>query len=471
MLIQSVRGTDGSGGAFDPFRQEREDGLDTLEWIERQPWCSGDLATFGASYLGFTQWALAGEAGPRLKAMAVQAAFSDFRDAVFPGGAFALQTFFGWVTLMQHPSALASLGYVLTGGRRLKRALDTLPLAALDRAAFGHETSYYQQWLQHEAPGDPWWASAQHGDTVAEVDAPVHLLSGQYDFFLPQVVRDYAALRAAGKRPYLTIGPWSHGSTDLQAAAVTEGLAWFDAHVKGDASRLRTQPVHLWIGGAREWRDYPDFPPPGSRPQPWYLHVGGLLALTPPEPSSPETYRYDPADPTPSVGGPLGPDPTVKAGPVDNRRLESRPDVLLYTSAPLERAVEVIGPVAAELHVDSSLEHADFFARVCDVAPAGAPLNVCDGIVRVGPGRPERRADGTLRARIELWPTAHRFERGHCIRLQVSSGAHPRFARNLGTGEPLATGTRLVAAAQRVHHDPDHPSALVLMVLDSQTAE
>jgi uncharacterized protein len=136
--------------------------------------------------------------------------------------------------------------------------------------------------------------------------------------------------------------------------------------------------------------------------------------------------------------------------------------VLLYSSDPLERDMEVIGPIRIELYVRSTLEHTDFFARLCDVDPSGRSTNICDGLLRLWPGHPMPEADDCLKLNLDLWPTALRFLRGHRIRVQVSSGAHPRFARNPGSGEPLATATKLVAAEQLVYHDPDHPSAILL---------
>ena len=195
LLLQGVRGTDGSGGTFGPFRQERDDGLDALRWIEEQPWYSESLVTFGASYLGFTQWAIAAGAGDRLKAMSVQVAFSDFYDAVYPGGAFALQTFMGWISLMSKPSVLGYLSRLIRGDRKYERALDQLPLRDVDRTVTGKEVLYYRRWLEHDASGDSWWSSARHSDAVAQVSAPVHLLGGWYDFFLPHTMRDYASLR------------------------------------------------------------------------------------------------------------------------------------------------------------------------------------------------------------------------------------------------------------------------------------
>jgi putative CocE/NonD family hydrolase len=188
---------------------------------------------------------------------------------------------------------------------------------------------------------------------------------------------------------------------------------------------------------------------------------GSLAQDTPPE-SEPDCYRYDPADPTPNVGGAgMG----KVTGPKDNRTLEARADVLTYTSSRLDRDIEAIGPVSAELFIRSSLEHTDFFARLCDVDPSGKSMNVCDGLLRLVPGRPAPEPDGCLKVAIDLWPTAYRFRRGHQLRLQVSSGAFPRWARNLGSGEPLATATTLCTADQSVYHDPAHPSAVVLPIL------
>ncbi len=191
-------------------------------------------------------------------------------------------------------------------------------------------------------------------------------------------------------------------------------------------------------GGGR--RFLPGWPPPGMERR-WYLQASGGLAEVPPAASEPDRFRYDPADPTPAVGGTSL---SSNSGPRDNRALEVRADVLTYTTAPLKQDLELIGAVWAQLHLTSNTEHFDVFVRLCDVQPSGRSTNVCDGILRCGP-----RA--TQPIRVDLWQTAHRFARGHRLRLQVSGGAHPRFARNLGTGEPLATGTRLAASDRTVY--------------------
>ncbi|WP_272426149.1 CocE/NonD family hydrolase [Polyangium jinanense] len=464
VLIQSCRGTFGSGGVLDPFRTEKDDGIATLAWLKEQPWFSGEIATFGPSYLGFVQWAIARDAGSMLKAMSPQITLSNFRDFKYPGETFSLDAMLRWTQLVhiQEKPLHEQMLTRFASRRSFERAFVHLPLSEADRMVLGHRVGFFQDWLEHNAPGDPWWTPVNHTDTVAEVTAPALFIGGFYDIFLPWQLQDYAALVAAGQKPYLTIGPWSHTSRPLFKESIRESLAWFRAHMLGDRSRLREAPVRIYVMGADEWREYPTWPPPGVRTERYHLQPNRGLAPKPPAASSPDHYRYDPADPTPSVGGALLND---ESGPQDNRALEARRDVLTYTTPPLDRNVEVIGPVSAELFVQSSLPHTDFFVRLCDVDPSGRSVNLCDGIQRLVPGRPAPRPDGTLAITIELWPTAHRFRRGHRIRVQVSSGAHPRFARNPGSGEPLATATRLIPADQTVHHDPERPSAIVLSVL------
>ncbi len=460
-VIQSCRGTFGSGGMLDPFGpDEHDDGLATVAWLRNQPWYPGSFGTCGPSYLGMTQWAIAADAGSDLKAMAVQVSTADFRAPFYPGGSFSLQTAFDWMCQVdgqERPLGSVRNQVAQRGRRPLFRHL---PLRDLDRLATGHPVPHWQDWLVHDAPGDDFWKDRRFAATLGEVTAPVSMVTGWYDFFLPLQLRDYAALRQAGRDPYLLIGPWRHADQQSVQAWIGESLAWLRAHLTGDAGALRRDPVRIFVTGAGEWRTLPAWPPQ-TRPHRWHLHASGALAQEAPPATEPDRYIYDPADPTPNLAGPVELSGRAR---VDNRPLESRPDVLTYTSAPLAGDLLVMGEVTTDLFVASSLEHADFFARLCDVDPAGVSVNVCDALLRVTPGHPERQPDGTIRARFTLWPTAHLFRRGHRLRLQVSSGAHPRYARNTGTGEPLATATTLVRADQRVFHDPGHPSAIVLPV-------
>ncbi|HLI08812.1 MAG TPA: CocE/NonD family hydrolase [Ktedonobacteraceae bacterium] len=469
VLVQSCRGTAGSGGQFAYARNERDDGLATIEWVKQQGWFSGELATIGGSYLGFVQWAIAAEAGPELKAMVPQITTADFNHFRYQGGSFNLEAHLGWSTMMTTHAArgltLRSQLAQLWQAGRLERAFRHLPPGEADQVVIHQPSQHYQNALLH-GPEDDYWKPVDFSHRIAEVNTPVYLMGGWYDIFLDWQLKDYQALRAAGKQPYLLVGPWTHLSFSGGAMTVQEALAWLDTHVKGRPGRLHEAPVRLYIMGEDKWRDFADWPPP-ARSERWYLQPGGALAPTVPPDSEPDHYRYDPADPTPALGGnSLG--SRKRMGPKDNRSLEARPDVLVYTSAVLEQDMEVIGPVTAELYVRSSLEHTDFFARLCVVEESGKSINLCDGILRLTPGSITPEPDGSLRISIEVWPTAYHFRKGQRIRVQVSSGAHPRFARNLGGGEPLATGTKLCVAEQTVYHDPLHPSAIVLPVLEPQ---
>jgi putative CocE/NonD family hydrolase len=254
-----------------------------------------------------------------------------------------------------------------------------------------------------------------------------------------------------GRDARLTIGPWSHASPGGMAASIRDGLEWFDGHLREMPSRLRRHPVRLFVMGARRWIDLPAWPPEADN-QTWHLQPGGRLSRVPPVDSGPDQYRYDPADPTPGVGGPSL--DWGNAGPKPQRRREDRPDVLTYTSEAISHDLTIAGPLTARLYLRSSLDHTDFYVRLCDVSPKGKSINLSDGIVRLRPGDTTKSADGSFPLRIAMWPTANRFGKGHRIRLQVSSGAHPLFVRNLGGGESLVNGTRLRAADQEVFHDP-----------------
>ncbi|SBT44373.1 CocE/NonD family hydrolase [Micromonospora auratinigra] len=464
VVIQSCRGTYGSGGEFAPLVHERDDGLDTLDWLRRQPWWTGVFGMFGASYQGFVQWAVAAEAADELRAMVAVVTASATRDSTYAGESFALDTVLTWAELLQAQTVpwLARQWELKRGQPRLVRALAHLPLAEADRIATGVTVPFFQEWLRHHTPDAEYWRLRCFGDRIDEVRAPVAMVSGWQDIFLPAQLDDYARLRAAGARPRLTVGPWTHGSPGLFVAALREGIDWLDEHLAGRPGSGRA-PVRVHVGGTGGgWRDLPDWPPPAV-PARWHLHAGGVLDPAVPTATAPDRIRYDPADPTPSLGGPLL--VAQRAGAVDNRPVEARPDVLTYTSAPLATPVEVVGPVQAEIHVRSELSHLDVFVRLCDVDRRGRSWNVCDGLVRVTPGRFPTDGSGVVRVPVALWPVAHRFAPGHRLRVQVTGGAHPRWARNPGTGEPLGTAVTLRAGWREILHDPAHLSSVVLPAL------
>ena len=344
VVIQSTRGTADSGGELDPFGTEHADGLATLAWLRRQPWFSGQLATNGASYLGFVQWAMASEAGPELRAMALQVTASEFRNQTYAGESFTLDTALTWTQLMYHLKHTRNLRKG-PDSSQLQPLYSYLPLRDLDMLATNHEAPFYQEWLTHTEPGDPYWRERSFDDTVHDVAVPINMVGGWYDIFLPWMLRDYLALRAAGHQPFLTIGPWGHSSLRLFAASLRESLTWFQAHLLGKRSLLRTAPVRIFVTGSNQWLDLADWPPPHQAVRHLYLQPSARLSLDFPAPSEPDHYRYDPADPTPAVAGPHL---SGQSGPTDNRQLEARSDVLTYTSAHLEHDVTIIGSVQAE---------------------------------------------------------------------------------------------------------------------------
>ncbi|WP_371663040.1 CocE/NonD family hydrolase [Streptomyces sp. NBC_00280] len=451
VLIQSARGCFGSGGTFDPFVREREDGLATLDWLVEQPWCGDAIVLVGSSYMGYVQWAVADRLPPQVKAMIPHVTESALTLEFLRGDAMSLQTPFGWgamVAKQERPFAMLRHTFDL---KRVRRALDTLPLADADLAALGHRSDYIQAILAHDAD-DPHWTGLDHRDRVADVTVSVSSIGGWYDIFLPGQIRDFTILQAAGREARLTIGPWTHTSVDN--TVIREAVEFGLAHARGEQPPERA-PVRLYVTGEEAWRDFESWPPKGYEEQRFHLHTGGALAVDPAAASDTDTYRYDPADPTPSVGGVAM---VPGAGRVDNTALEARTDVLTYTTPVLDEDVEVVGEVSAEIWFRSSLPYADVFVRLCDVDATGRSTNVCDGLTGLS------GADELGRATVRLWPTAHRFRRGQRIRVQISSGAFPRYARNTGTGEPLATATTLRMADQSVHHGPEHPSAVILPV-------
>jgi uncharacterized protein len=454
VLIQSTRGTFGSGGDFDPMRQEREDGLATLEWVVKQAWFDGSIVLIGGSYLGYVQWAVADRLPPEVKAMIPQVTDSALTLEFLRPDGLSLETPFSWGVMVAGQERRGAMLRGLAQVRRNRQALEVLPLGKADVAATGQRVGYVQDILACDA-GDPRWAGIDHTQRVAEVSVPVSSIGGWYDIFLPGQLRDFKILQEAGRTARLTVGPWTHLSLD--GTALREGIEFGLACACGEPPPPRA-PVRLYVMGEEAWRDFDAWPPPGYSPQRFHLQSGGSLDRMPSGPGGPplSRYRYDPADPTPAVGGVRM--TRTSSGRVDNAKLEARSDVLTYTTAPLDADTEVIGEVSAEIWFRSSLPHADVFVRLCDVDPGGRSRNVCDGLTSLS------GADTLTQAVVRLWPTAHRFKRGHRIRVQVSSGAFPRFARNPGTGEPSATATRLQPADQEVYHDPAHPSAIILPV-------
>ena len=463
VLVQSCRGTTGSGGKLTPNVQEHADGLDTIEWMKKQDWYPGRFGLIGMSYLGYTQWALADKAGADLVSMTPLITTSTFSNNFYMGNSFSLEGHLFWCNMLRNAEKGVSM-LARISKSKMNRLQNSLPLIDLDVKLTGKELNAWRVVVLNSEPPYTYWESTDRRDKVSNVKAKVSFSTGWWDIFLPWNLEDYLKLKDNGLEPHLTIGPWHHGNTKGMAEGIKESIVWHDAFLREKDNGLRKNPVRLFIMGSNEWKEYPEWPPQESHPKFWYIQPGGGLSVDTPDMSNPDAYVYDPQNPTPKIKGGFG---MVGApwGQKDVRKIEKRKDILIYTSDPIEKDLEIIGPVKAELFVKSSINNTDFLARVCDVFPNGKCLNVTEGLQRLRPKDISPAENGTLKVLIELWPTAYCFKKGHRIRLHVASGGHPRWARNTGSGEPIATATKLVVAHQEVYHDPKHLSAIVLPVM------
>lgn len=453
VVIQACRGTERSGGEFDPFANERADGLATLKWIEKQPWYDGRIGLTGPSYLGYAQWAIS-DALPPISAMATKVTTSNFRPVVFPSGAFHLNLWLSWVQVIEglRTRPLATAARMFSGDieRRTERAASVLPLVEADKIAVGHKIPFWRYWFEHAIGNDDFWTAIDHSHRLSKTTPPVHFISGWYDFMVDPLLADYQRLVELGHTPYLTIGTWFHIAEELQRDNLRETLIWMRAKLLGHASGLRRNPVRLHISGENAWHEFDRYPP--CPPAPLTLSIASEARLVEHAEASSGSniYRYDPSDPTPNLGGAIF--AFTGAGAVDNAPLEARSDVLVYTGPALLQKLTVIGQCQIKLRARASLPNVDFFVRLNDVDPNGISRNICDGLLHVTPDMKSDN-DGAWHLSLKLHATAHTFLPGHRLRLLIASGAHPRYARNPGTGEPINTAVTLTVNDIEIFHD------------------
>jgi len=474
VVIQSCRGTEGSQGTFRPFFDEQNDGEDTVEWIARQPWFTGDLALWGVSYLGNTAWAIANSpAKDRVKAVSLHVTLTNFRDRTFAFDGFTLEDSIGWTLTMLNvfrASGMNDFAAMLNARKTrsvTKQAMPTIPLRQADRVLTPEGVSWWQDWMDHAEPGDPWWDAVNYG-SAAETIPPTRMTAGWYDIFLPWQLRDFRNAQRAGRDVRITIGPWMHAAPAGAAENLRQSIALFHERfgiaASGSRNGASNARVRLFLISANEWRDYPSWPIPNTAVHSYFLQAGGVLASSPGTSETKSTFDYVPSNPTPSFYG-----PTIegRSGSGDVSELERRSDVLVFTTEPLASDLDVIGTVSAQIFLRSSTEHADLYICLCDVAQGSGPTNVCDGYQRLRPEFPvasKPMPDGVRKVHIEFWPTAYRFPNGHRIRVIVASGAHPRYVRNPGSSEPLGDAITMVVAHQEILHGPEHPSEIALPV-------
>jgi uncharacterized protein len=437
VVMMRCRGTYGSGGRFEPFLHDVRDGADTVEWMRRQPWFEGRFATYGMSYMGFVQWAMLMDPPPELVTAVVGVGPHDFHQALFPGGGFSLNDFLGWAIPMRAPHGRAYKNIIpVRSQRAARRAADLLPLDAARSAVLGDEARWFSDWLERD-PGDPYWAPMQCGEALDRAEIPILIQSGWQDLFVRQSFEQYERLAARGGEVGLTVGPWSHGAP-MGRIPFNEALDWLEQHLRAGETRARVKPVRIYVSGADQWRDLGAWPPPTTNR---VYHLGSDGQLTA-EAAVGEvaSFTYDPADPTPSIGGAV----LAGGGYKDDSALAERGDVLAFTTEPLRAPLEVIGRPVFEVSLRSDNPHADLFVRLSEVDADGKSRNVTDGFVRLDP----TATDGSIR--IELDPVAHRFGARRRIRLLLAGGAFPRWDRNLGTGERAARSARMMPSTRTV---------------------
>ena len=446
VVFQSVRGTFGSGGRFEPMINEAADAADTVVWLRTQPWFTGTFATIGLSYLGYTQWALMSDPPPELAAAIIAVGPHDLYESSWGTGSFALADLLGWSDMVanqeQHP--VRRIAFQFRAARRLAGAAHGVPLGVAARTLLGEGSEWFESWVERPEALDPFWGNLRMTPALTRAAVPVLLLSGWQDIFLDQTLAQYRQLRGRGVDVALTIGPWTHDQMVTAAAGTTaaETLDRLGAHLARKSVPTRPAPVRVYVTGRTRggWVDLPGWPPPTAA-KALYLQPGGRLEPTAPRPGT-STFRYNPADPTPTVGGRLLARPS---GYSDDTDLARRPDVLSFTGAPLGAEVCVCGIPVIDLAYETDNDHFDVFVRISEVDARGRSRNVSDGYRRFStlPDEP---------IRIELDPIAHRFSAGSRIRVLIAGGCHPRFARNLGTGESVLHGRRMVGSSHTVRH-------------------
>jgi uncharacterized protein len=454
VVIQSVRGTFGSGGDFTPMIHEVADGADTVAWLRDQSWFTGSFASVGLSYLGFTQWALLMDPPPEMAAAVISVGPHDFNAATWGTGAFTLNDFLGWSEMVAHQEDSGRLmGGVrqVRARRTLAHAANQVPMGDAGRTLLGAGAPWWESWIEHPDRDDPFWEPLRLTDALDRVDIPVLLFSGWQDVFVEQTLAQFRHLRGRDVTTALTVGPWTHTQIMTTGAptVIRESLAWLDGHLGGKPVAPRSS-VRAYVTKG-DWLELPDWPP--AMPETvLYLQPAHRLSEIPPDGSAPSsTFTFDPADPTPTIGGRLL---SPEGGYRDDTPLALRGDVLDFTGDPLPADLYLVGSPVVELSHSCDNPYNDLFVRVSEVDAKGRSTNVSDGFVRLATD------SGTVR--LELDPVAHRFPAGSRIRVLVAGGSHPRFVRNLGTDEPPISGRRMTPATHTVHHGTQGASLLVL---------
>lgn len=511
VVVQDIRGQFASAGTFSEFTDDRSDGYDGVEWAAKLPGSSGKVGMYGSSYVGATQWLAAETSPPHLTTIVPANTSSDYYEGwTYENGAFRLNFIEPWAM-----DSLALTAAVNRGDAKVVQQLkqDALTVAGWLRyapyrsfpplhPADGAVAPYFYDWISHRTDGPYWqqWAPQQY---YAKITIPVLDIEGWYDAFLAGGIRNFTGMASTGGSAFarnnqrLVIGPWDHigwGRPDSLEAPMLKQigsvgnspvnelmLAWWDHFLKGVDNGVSNGPtINYFEMGANVWKTATAWPLPGTRWVNYYLssdgHASSLmgdghLLTAAPSTGQPDTYDYDPRDPVPSVGGHSCCVAVAGSqGPYDQHAVEQRPDVLVYTTAPLATDTEVTGPVGVTLYASSSAPDTDWTAKLVDVHPDGTAVNLNNGIQRASfresSSAPTPIEPGKVyQYTITVWPTSNLYRAGHRIRLEISSSDFPQFDPNPNTGSWLGENTTTQVAHQTVLHDAQHPSALVLPII------
>ena len=512
VVIQDVRGRFSSDGEFYPFVDEINDGYDSVEWLASQSWCSGKVGMYGASYVGATQWLAAKAKPPSLVAIAPGMTGSDYHEGwAWQGGAFALGFNLSWTV-----GGLTSANWESLSKRLFlpPRQLELL-IEAKDNLAAGFQrlpmrehpdlegglAPYYDDWLDHPEYDD-YWKRISIEEAHPEIGVPAFNYSGWYDAFLGGTIRNFTRMRELGgteearRGQRLVVGPWVHAGAPSSVAGEAgfgtrasslaqdlhgQVLRFFDYWLKDEDDGVAgEQSINVFVMGENVWRAEEEWPLSRAGDVKYHIHSqgkastlngDGWLSEESPGNEATDVYVYNPIDPVPTRGGALCCDEALlQPGAFDQRPIEARPDVLVYTTPPLDQYMEVTGPVTMTLYASSSARDTDFTAKLLDVSPDGYARNLTDGIIRARyrtPRAPARLIEpGEIyEYEIDLGATSNLFRRGHSIRLEISSSNFPRFDRNANTGEPIGTDAGFVSALQTIYHSTEYPSHVTLPVV------
>jgi putative CocE/NonD family hydrolase len=498
-VFQDVRGRHESDGRWEPFFDDEKDGYDTVEWAARQPWSNGKVAMQGGSYLGQNQWRAAQAAPPSLVTIfPMVASTSLYHDWITLNGAWRLSFNFGWGPVRQESRIMQNPGpHTMPGLRAIHydQVQWHLPLNTMQQLV-GRNARFYDDWLAHP-DYDAYWKPLNAEEVFDKIAIPVHTLGGWFDIFSQGTLRGYVGMSHKGaterarRMSHIVIGPWGHGPSqktgaldfgpDANVDALTLQLRWYDYWLEGIDNGLASEPpIKLFVMGRNEWVYENEYPLARTEYRPFYLTSGGgansergdgrLTWDKPTGASTADRFRYDPDDPVPSLGGNNCCGTPTPSGPQDQRPIEGRRDVLIYTSDVLQEEVEATGPVKVVLYASSDAVDTDFVAKLVDVNPDGSSYNMAEGALRAryreSLTRPSLLTAGQVyRMEIDLVGTSVAFRKGHRIRVHVTSSHFPQFDRNPNTGAAFGTTDTVRVARQTVYHDAEHPSHILLPVI------